>query len=298
MTPAAWVQLLALSMIWGASFLTNKLALGSWPPFWVTAFRVGFAVPVLWLAVRASGQRLPNRREWPALMLLGLTNNVMPFTLITWGQEHVPSGLAAILNSATALFSMLLAGIFLADERLTGPRLLGIGAGFSGVVVVIGPSVLRALDLQSLGQLAVLGATLCYAVSALIARKTLGMLPPLTAAAGMLTWAALYAVPMAWGLEGAPAAPTLTSGLAVAYSSMVATAVAYLLMFRVLAIAGAGNVSMTTLLVAPIAVVIGALVLGESLALRTWPGFGLIALGLVIIDGRVVKLLATRRRPG
>lgn len=297
LSPRAWAELLLLALIWGGSFLSNKLALGSAGVLTAVAFRVTLAAVLLWLYV--AWRRLPLPRQpriWAAFLVMGALNNALPFSLITWAQSSVPSGLAAILNASTALMGVVVAAIAFRDERLTGRRLAGVLIGLGGVTVVIGPQALTALDLTSLGQFALLLASLSYASAAAFARKALTGLPPQIAAAGMLTGAAVLILPAAayWGQPLRLDWP-LSAWAALLYLAVVAGAGAYLLYYRVLGLAGAGNLSLVTLLVAPFAVLLGAVVLDESLPPRDYLGFALIALGLLVLDGRLATRLKKPR---
>ena len=212
------------------------------------------------------------------------------------GALYIPSGLTSIFNATTAIFGVLVASLLLADERLTRRKAIGVVIGFAGVVMAIGADSLREFDITSLAQLAVLAGTLSYAFAGVWARKMLGGLAPQVAAAGMLTASTLIMVPLAWYVEG-PIRLNLTPRtlMALAYASLGATALAYLLYYRVLTLAGSGNLMLVTLLIAPIAIVLGALVLGETLPPNAYSGFALLALGLVIIDGRLIDRIRLPR---
>ncbi len=298
LSPRAWTELFGLALIWGGSFLSIRLALDGAGVFTTVAFRILGAAVVLWIYVLARRIALPrDARTWFALLVMGLLNNALPFSLITWGELRIPSGLAAILNAATAILGVLVAAIVFRDERLQARKALGVGLGFAGVATVIGLDALEGFDLTSLAQLAVLGAACSYALSAAWARHALKGLTPQLAAAGMLTTAALVMVPLALVTEGVPSfryRPEVWAALI--YLAFFATAIAYLLYYRVLGMAGAGNVSLVTLLVAPIAILLGALILGEALPPAAYLGFALLALGLLTIDGRVFRRFA-RKRP-
>ena len=289
-TPRAWAELLLLATIWGGSFISNRLALNEVPVLTTVAFRVTGACILLWVYVRLRGLPIPRSpRVWLAFLAMGLLNNALPFTLITWGQLTIPSGLAAIVNASTAIFGVLAAALLFRDERLTAPRLIGVLLGFTGVAVAIGLQTLTALNLTSLPQLALVAAAMSYAIAAVFARRMLGGLAPQVAAAGMLTGSSLLMLPTALWVDGPP---VLTHGAqiwgALGYLAVISTAGAYLLYYRVLGMAGAGNLSLVTLLTAPIAIALGALILNEALPLRAYAGFALIALGLLIIDGRLL----------
>jgi drug/metabolite transporter (DMT)-like permease len=228
---------------------------------------------------------------------MGLLNNAIPFSLIAWGEIRIASGLAAILNASTAILGALVAAAVFRDERLTPRKATGVTLGFLGVATVIGLDALEGFDLTSLSQLAVLGAACSYALSAAFARHALKGLAPQVAAAGMLTGSSVLMLPtmlLADGLPSLSYTPEVWAGLA--YLAFAATAMAYLLYYRVLGMAGAGNVTLVTLLVAPIAILLGALVLGENLHPNSYLGFALLAAGLLVIDGRILR--RRRRRPG
>jgi len=297
-TTRAWAELGLLGLIWGASFLSIRVALDEIGPLTAVAHRTGWAMLVLWAFVAL--RRLPIPKDpqiWAGFLVMGLLNNVIPFSLMAWGQLHIETGLTSILNAATAVFGVLAAAIFFADEKLTTRRLTGVLLGFAGVSTAIGLEALRAFDLRSWGQLAVIAGTISYALAGVWARKRLIGLPPQVAAAGMLTGATLMTVPLAYVFEG-PITLDLSARTwtAIAYYALMATAIAYLLYYRVLAMAGSGNLMLCTLLVAPVAIVLGALVLGEALPLRAYAGFGLLALGLVTLDGRLLQ--RGKNRPG
>lgn len=297
-SPRAWAELLLLSFIWGGSFLSIRIALNEIGPLSSVAHRTGWAMLILWAYVLLRRLPLPtDPRIWGAFLVMGFLNNVIPFSLMAWGQLHISTGLTSILNAATAIFGVIAAALFFADERLTARKALGVTLGFFGVATAIGLSAFRDFDLRSLGQLAVIGGTISYALAGVWARKMLSGLSPQVAAAGMLTGASLVTLPAAWLIEG-----PLTLHLqpqtwaAIAYYAIVATAIAYMLYYRVLAMAGSGNLMLCTLLVAPVAIVLGAVVLGEALPLRAYAGFVLLACGLIILDGRIFKPRQNRAR--
>lgn len=282
-----------LSLLWGGSFLSVRIALDEIGPLTTVAHRTGWAMLILWGYVALRRLPVPQGwRVWAAFLGMGILNNVIPFSLMAWGQLHIESGLTSILNAATAIFGVIAAAIFFSDERLSARKAIGVTFGFFGVATAIGLSSLAQFDLRSLGQLAVIGGTVSYALAGVWARKTLSHLPPQIAAAGMVTGASIVMIPMAWIIEG-PITLSLEprTWAAIAYYAIAATAVAYLLYYRVLQLAGSGNLMLCTLTVAPVAIVLGAVVLGEALPLRAYIGFGLLAVGLLILDGRLVARL-------
>lgn len=290
MTLSAWATLSALALIWGGSFLAFALILREVPVFSLVANRVMWGCLVLWIVVLVMRIPRPNLRQWSILFVMGGLNNAIPFSLIAWGQTHIESGLASILNGTTAIFTFLLAALFFADERLTPRKSVGVAFAFVGVCVIIGLDALRSFDLRSLAQMSLLGACLSYALAAVWGRAKIKGLHPIMAATGMLTAATTIMVPLALLVDGRFRYDLSVTTLgAMAFLSVPATALAYLLYYRGLRQAGSANLSLVTLLVPPMAVIWGALVLDERLASSAYAGFGLIALGMIIIDGRLLN---------
>lgn len=282
----AWIELGLLSLIWGGSFLSIRIALDEIGPLTSVLHRVGWAALVLWCFVLIRRFTIPtDLRIWGAFLVMGLLNNVIPFVLMAWGQLHIETGLTSILNAATAVFGVLVAAMLLADERLTMRKALGVGIGFLGVATAIGLNNLVNLDLRSLAQWAVIVGTLSYAFAGVWARVHMSGLRPEVAAAGMLTCSTVLMVPLVLVFEGPPQfdLSARTWG-AIAYYGFVATALAYLLYYRVLGMVGSGNTMLVTLLVAPVAIILGAIVLDEALKPQAFLGFGLLAIGLLILN--------------
>lgn len=292
----AWGEMVLLSFIWGGSFLSIRIALDEVPVFTSVAHRVFWAALVLWIYILVKRLDIPRcPRIWAAFLVMGLLNNVIPFSLMAWGQLHIESGLTSILNAATAILGVLVAAALFKDERLTPNRIIGVGLGFFGVATAIGLENLAQFDLRSAAQIAVLAGTLSYAFAGAWARKTLGALPPQVAAAGMLTASCLVMLPLAFMIDGAPNLQLSASAiLAIAYYAIIATAFAYLLYYNILAAAGSGNLMLCTLLVAPVAIVLGVLVLGEELHPRAYLGFAVLGVGLLVLDGRILRWAAKK----
>lgn len=291
----AWIELVLLGLIWGGSFLAIRTALDEIGPLTSVLHRTGWAMLVLWGFVALKRLPLPKApKVWGAFLVMGLLNNVIPFSLMAWGQLYIPTGLTSIFNAATALFGIVVASLVFADERLTARKALGVGLGFFGVCLAIGLDTLRQFDTTSLAQLAIVAGTLSYALAGAWARKMLGGVPPVIAAAGMLSGSTLCMIPLVLTVEGTPSLALATdTWLAIAYYAIVATALAYLLYYRVLGMAGSGNLLLVTLIIPPVAITLGALVRNESLHLGEYLGFAVLALGLSIIDGRLWRRKAT-----
>lgn len=298
MAKSEWLMLGGLSLLWGGSFLFNGILVKAWPPVTIVTARVGLAAIALWIIVRLAGIAVPRSREaWLAFLGMGILNNVIPFTLIVWGQTHIASGLAAILNATTPLFGVLVAHVLTPDEKLTANKVAGLLIGIGGVAVMMGPSVLGHVGNDVWGELAVLGAALSYAFAGVFGRrfKRMGM-PPLLPAAGQVTMSAFLLLPVALIVDRpfslpAPGAEAISALLGLA---LLSTAFAYVLFFRILATAGVTNLMLVTILIPPSAVVLSAIVLGEQLELRHGLGMVLIALGLVAIDGRLWRRFVAR----
>jgi drug/metabolite transporter (DMT)-like permease len=296
MGPLEWILLLVLSVLWGGSFFFAKLAVAALPPLTIVLGRVGLAALALNLLVRALGQRMPgDRRSWSAFFIMGMLNNLVPFSLIVWAQTQIASGLAAILNGATPLFTALLAHWLTADERLTWNRLLGVAFGLAGVTIMIGMAALSGIGLHVLAECAVLAATVSYAFAGIFGRRFRGQ-PPLVTATGQVTATTVMMLPIAlitdrpWTL----AMPTPAALGAVVGLALLSTALAYVIFFRILTAAGATNLLLVTLLIPVSALLLGHFILDEGLALQQFLGMVLIALGLAAIDGRLVS---AARRP-
>ena len=296
MSKSQWGLLIALSMLWGGSFFFVGAALREAPPMFVVAARLALAAVALNIAVLVAQKRMPTQwRLWLAFAGMGLLNNAMPFSLLAWGQTQIASGLAAILNATMVMFSVLVAHFFTDNEKITPARLFGVAAGFAGVTVMIGADALSGLGGAVLAQLAVLGATFCYACSTVYGlRFRRWGIPPLIAATGQITTAALLLLPMTmwidrpWTFIADLSPPTVWSLLGLGVAS---TGLAYLIYFRILAVSGATNVALVTFLVPITSIVLGAAFLNETLKAEHFAGMALIGVGLAAIDGRLQKAL-------
>ncbi len=295
MSPRTWAMLIILSVLWGGSFFFNAVAVTELPVLTVVACRVVLAAIILLAVIHASGSRMPGSpKVWAAFLGMGLLNNVVPFSLIVWGQEHIASGLAAILNATTPLFTVLVAHRLTRDEKMTGGRLFGVLAGLVGVAVMVGGDALVSVGGDVLAQLACLAAALSYAFAGVFGRRFRAMgISPLATAAGQVTASSILLVPATlmidrpWTL-GLPSAATIGALIGLAALS---TALAYVFYFRILSVAGATNLLLVTFLIPVSAILLGVLVLGERLEPQHLAGMAMIGLGLAAIDGRPWRLL-------
>jgi len=290
---AAWTMLLALSALWGGSFFFFKVLVAEYPPLTVVLGRVGFATIALNLLLAVRGDPMRRALPWAKFAVMGLLNNIFPFVLIVFGEMRISSGLASILNATTPLFGVLVAHAFTTNEKLTVARGAGVLFGLAGVAILIGPSALAGLTSGDLaGEGACLLAALFYAVAGIYGRRFRG-LPPLQIATGQITASAALLLPVTtiidhpWTL----APPSLHAWGAFAGISLLCTALAYLLYFRILAIAGATNLLLVTFLLPVSALLLGWLALDETIEPRAFAGMALIGLGLAAIDGRILRVL-------
>jgi drug/metabolite transporter (DMT)-like permease len=287
-----WLLLVFLSILWGGSFFLAKIAVDELPPLTLALGRVAIAAAILAVPAGVSGF-VALARAWPAFAVLGLLNNVIPFTLIFWGQTHIPSGLASIFNATTPIFTALIAHVATRDEKLNASKLIGVTTGFVGVVAMLGPEVLGDIGVGLWAQLACLAAAICYAIAGVWGRR-LARLPAVTVAAGQLIAATVLLAPLAalvdrpWRLA-MPSPAALAALLALA---VLSTALAYVIYFRILARAGATNLLLVTFLIPVSAILLGTVVLGERLAPYHFVGMAIIAVGLAAIDGRPARIIA------
>jgi drug/metabolite transporter (DMT)-like permease len=298
MNVGEWLTLLLLSVLWGGSFFFAAVLIKTLPPFTIVFLRVGLAAVILNGLLKALGMTMPDTNSaWLAFTGMGLLNNAAPFCLVVWGQSHIASGLAAILNATTPVSTVLVAHFFTGDEKISGNRLLGIALGFFGVTVLIGPEALQGLGTNVLAQIAVLTAAVFYAFAGVYGRRFKRMgIAPIQTATGQVTASAVMLFPIAmfvdqpWALP----MPALPAWAAIIGSATLSTALGYVLYFRLLSTAGATNLLLVTFLIPVSAILMGTFGLGEHLDVRHFVGLALIGAGLAAIDGRV---LARIRRP-
>jgi drug/metabolite transporter (DMT)-like permease len=288
--------LLILSLIWGASFLFIKVAVATIPPFSVAFGRTALAAMLLYLVLRSRGLRMPGWGPvWGTFLLMGFFNGAVPYTLITWAEIHIDSGLAAILNALMPLFTVLLAHLFTGDERLNWMKVVGIFLGFLGVVALIGPAALKGLGKHVLAQLAVMAAALCYAVAIIYGRR-LREVTPLVSATGQLFCAAFLTLPMVLVFDAPWAlAPSIISVVALTCLSLLGTALAYLLYYYLLPRIGSTSLSLVTYLIPITGVFWGALLLGERLHWSAFLALGLILVSIAGVNNRLPKFSLTRK---
>jgi drug/metabolite transporter (DMT)-like permease len=280
-TTRDYALLLLLGAIWGSSFLLIKVAVATVPPVTVAAGRI--VVGAIFIAAVLALQRKPlpsDGRIWAKLALMGTVGTVLPFALISWGETHIDSGLAAILMSAVPIMTIMMAHFLRSGEKINAGKIAALVFGGSGVIVLIGPDALAGIGQDLLGQLAILGATWCYAVNSLTARQLTGLSPE-TVTLGMLVTAALVAIPLSlvldrpWQIEASP-----LSLLAIVTLGVLPTSIGYLIAVRIIASAGAGFASLNNYLVPLFGVGWGIALLGEELQPRAALALMLIFIGV------------------
>jgi drug/metabolite transporter (DMT)-like permease len=279
--------LLLLGMVWGASFLFIKLGVREMAPETLVMLRLVVAASVLMVILYARGLRLPtSRRMWGHFLFTGSIGLIAPYVLITWGEQVIPSGMAAILNATTPLFTVLLTYAWTREERLTGIRLLGVAIGFVGVIIAVGVDKLSLTSASVQGQLAVLLAAACYGVNTVYSRRAFQGVSPLISATGQMLAGAVLITPVALALRGIPATlPSTTAIVSVLALAVFGTALAYILVYWLIERLGATRTSMVTYLLPPFALLYGALFLSEPVALNALVGLGLVIVGILFANG-------------
>lgn len=303
MSNSDWAKLTLLALLWGTTFFYVEIALTGLPPLTIVLLRVGLGALVLWAVLRLTGVAVPRDPAiWRMFFVMGFLNNLVPFTLFAFGQSHIASGLAAILNATTPLFTILVAHVLTGDDRLTPAKALGLGLGFGGVVVLMGGTALAPVGgLVLLAQAACVGAALSYAFGSVYGRRfARAGVPPLATAFGQVAASSVMLLPFALMIEAPWRLPMPPAHVWAALGALavLGTALAYVIYFRLLASAGAVNLMLVTFLIPVTALALGIGVLGERLAPHHLAGMGLIGLGLVAIDGRATAALRRRLRAG
>ncbi|MCK5310605.1 MAG: DMT family transporter [Desulfobacteraceae bacterium] len=285
-----WGLIIILSIMWGGSFFFVGVAVKEMPPLTIVLCRVALASLILLIIVRIKGYTMPSSiKVWGAFFIIGALNNVIPFSLITWGQTYIESGLASILNATTPIFSVILAHFFTKKEKLTKNRIIGVLIGWIGVTILIGTDSIQGFGFGVIGQLAILVAAFLYACAAIYGQR-FHDINALVVATGMLCCSTIMMIPLAlfieqpWNLS--PGIMTMASLFALA---AISTSLAYIIYFRVLATSGPTNILLVTFLIPISAILLGTMILGERLGWNAFVGMGMIFIGLIAIDGRLLK---------
>lgn len=275
--------LLLLSAIWGSSFLFIKVAVETLPAVSMTAARLTLSVLILFAMAALAKEGLPRGlKTWGWIALAGLFGNALPFGLIAWGEERIDSGLAAILMSHMPLTTMVLAHIFTSDEKLTVPKLIGVMFGVAGLLILIGPEKLATLGEETVRQLAVAAAAVCYGINAVVSKQLAG-LPPRGLSAAVVLTSALMMLPASLILdEPTQLEPSALSAAAVVGLAFFHTAVATILMFAIIRRQGASFFSQINFLVPLFGVAWGVVLLAERPSSNAYIALALVLIGIAI----------------
>ena len=294
-TPLNWASVGLLGLIWGGTFMVVSIALEGYPPITVACARTSLGAVAMLALVFAL------RRPWPRLTgkmvgltsLVGILNTAMPFTLLSWGQQYVPSAFAGIAMAAVPIFILPLAHVF-SDERLSARNMAGVSLGFMGAVVLIGPSVLAlGSGSEPLGQLACLAATVCYAVSSIMTRR-IPPVDPVVLAALLLIVGSIPMIPAMLLIDGLPQISSTRSAWALVFLGLIPTGFAALLRVMTVRTAGSVFMSLVSYQVPLWSMIFGVLVLNEVLPLRFFLALGLILCGVLISQWNSLKRIWTR----
>ena len=293
MTGFEWMLLVLLSVVWGGSFFFNGIALQEFPTLSIVTARVGLAALALLFLMKMLGQGIQlNRQILKAFFGMSFLNNVVPFSLIVWGQQHIASGVASILNATTPLFTMLVAHWFTTDEKINPRRLLGVLTGMGGVGLMMGLDSMESSGFHLLGQSAILLAAFSYGLAGVYGKRFAQLeIPPLATATGQLCASSMILIPLTLWIDqpwtmAIPSFEGMSSLLGIA---LLSTALAYIIYFRLLKTAGATNLLLVTLLIPVSAIILGVFLLDESLEPQHFYGMAVISLGLMIMDGRLLQ---------
>lgn len=301
-----WAGFWILGFIWGSSFLLIRIGVEQLAPFQVVFIRTGIAAVGLNLVLLSRGKHLPlNGRLLVPLLIIGIGNTTIPFALITWGEQAITSGLAAMLQSAASLFTLVLAHFFFIDERITLQKIIGLSVGFLGVVVLGSHSIVDGVvDVPVLtGALAVVLASLFYAIFTIYSRKAIQRrYEPIVVSTGAMTFAAISSgicmviAPLLGGEAATPLNLISTDVLiAVTLLGLINTFVAYIIYYWIVRELGAARSSMVTYITPGVGLALGAIVLNETVDWRLLVGALLIFGGIAIVNLKVFNRLSLRR---
>ncbi len=280
--------LVLLSFLWGGSFTLIKIAVETVPPATMVAARTLIAAMLLALFIRARGLSLPrDGATWAALLVQGLLQSALPFMLISWGERHIPSGLAGVLNATPPVFVLLIGFVLRRATPVDGRRVIGVALGLAGVAITMGTQAFQSLGAAPLAQAAVLAASLCYALAPMWGRR-FANLPASVTATGAMACAAALTIPISLVVERPwTLSPSREALGAVAVLAVVCTAVAMIIYFRLVQTLGALGITSGSYLRAGFSVLLGVLVLGEAFTWSTLIGMALIVFGVVAVNGQL-----------
>jgi len=292
----SWILLIILSAIWGASFISVSIALESLSPLILVAIRIFIAAVCLTLIAFIFGHGLPSLSSengtqiWLHCLGMGLFSNVLPFSLLSWGQQYVSSGFAGISMAVVPLLVLPLSIFFIFDEKFSKQKFIGFILGFLGVVVLVEPNSIFTLtgDHTSLARIACLGASFCYAIGSIITRRC-PEVDLISFAAAALILSSIIITPLALTIGQIPSHISVRSLVAISYLGLMPTAIATILLVRIIQTAGPAFYSQANYQVPVWSIIFGAVVLNESLPFHFFIAFSLILAGLLIAQAKTNK---------
>jgi len=294
-----WILFLTLGFLWGSSYLWIKIGLESLPPLTLISGRLLLGGAFLAVVVAIARQPLPReRRQYGHLLVMAVVNIVMPFILITVGEQSIDSALASILTATVPLTVIVLAPMFLPDERITLPKIAGLALGFAGVIMLVAPDLVNLSDSDLTGELMMLGAAICYGIGNVYSKRNVHGLRPMIPALFQVVFAAAIVVPMALAVEHpiGSVQPAPSAIVAVIWLGILGSGVAYLCYFTILAHWGATRTSMVAYLLPVVGIALGAAVMQDPVTVNRIVGTGLIIAGIALVNsGPTVKRLIDRR---
>ena len=281
--------LLLLATLWGPSFLFIKVAVAEIPPILLAALRIGFAAVLINIYLFFKDQQLTKDiKFWMHVTIAGFFAHALPFALINWGEQHIDSALASVLNGLTPLSAVILAFVMIREESLSIKMVIGVLVGFLGLIVLVLPNIMDGFQATTTGVVAVTIGAISYGIGMVYSRKYLMGAPPLHAPSAQLLATAIYLVPLSFVIDS----PTVLMNVSwQAWSSVLilatfGTALAFVIYYRLLALAGVSYVSLVTYLMPIYGVVLGALFLDEQISFEMLLGMGLILIGIGLVNHR------------
>ena len=290
-----WALIIMLGAIWGCSFLFNAVLIREISPLWVSAGRVTIGAVICWAFFFAMRRKAPSDwRIYAQLVVLGILNYAIPFALFPWSEEHLASGIVGVINGMTPMTTVIVSQLWPGGEKASWNKVVGVLVGLGGAVILASPSLAAGISGQALAYLAALGATLCYALTLNYARRFKAV-DSTVVASSSLTAAALIMIPVALLFSGVPVITKTETWASLFGIGVFSTSFSFLLVYWLLPKVGATNLSLNTFITPISAIILGVLILHESFQPVHVIGIVVIFLGLVFIDGRLVK--SWRRAP-
>ena len=294
-----WALFLALGFLWGSSYLWIKIGLESLPPLTLIAGRLLLGGAFLAAVVAIAREPLPREpRQYGHLLVMAIVNIVLPFILISVGEQTIDSALASILNATVPLTVIVLAPMFLPDERITVPKVAGLALGFAGVILLVAPDLVNLSDADLSGELMMIGSSVCYGIGNVYSKRNVRGLRPMIPALFQVTFAAAIIVPLALVLDQPIGRITPTPGaiVAVVWLGILGSGFAYLCYFTILASWGATRTSMVSYLLPVVGIVLGAAVMQDPVTVNRIAGTALIIAGIALVNsGPTIKRLVDLR---